>query len=224
MSGSPSASLALFAKAVLDRTAAACGLVLVAPVIGAAALAIRLEGRGPVFFTQERPGLDGRIFRVAKLRTMREVNGPDGRPLPDEVRLTPLGRILRKASLDELPQLWNVLKGELSLVGPRPLLVRYLLRYSARQARRHEVMPGITGWAQVNGRNAISWAEKLELDVWYVEHWTLWLDLKILGLTALRLVRPRGISKPGHATMPEFFGGAPGQIPGQIPGETRERA
>jgi lipopolysaccharide/colanic/teichoic acid biosynthesis glycosyltransferase len=211
MSGAPRSPLALFAKAALDRTAAACGLLLAAPLIGAAALAIRLEGKGPVFFTQDRPGLGGRVFRVAKLRTMREANGPDGKPLPDEVRLTPLGAFLRKSSLDELPQLWNVLKGDLSLVGPRPLLVRYLPRYSARQARRHEVMPGITGWAQVNGRNAISWAEKFELDVWYVDHWSFWLDLEILGLTALRLVRPRGISQQGHATMPEFFGDDAGQ-------------
>jgi lipopolysaccharide/colanic/teichoic acid biosynthesis glycosyltransferase len=210
MSGAPRSPLALLAKAALDRTAAACGLVLAAPLIGAAALAIRLEGKGPVFFTQDRPGLHGRIFRVAKLRTMREAYGPGGEPLPDEARLTPLGAFLRKASLDELPQLWNVLKGELSLVGPRPLLVRYLPRYSARQARRHEVMPGITGWAQVNGRNALSWPAKFELDVWYVEHWSLWLDLRILGLTALRLVRPRGISQQGHATMPEFFGDEPG--------------
>jgi lipopolysaccharide/colanic/teichoic acid biosynthesis glycosyltransferase len=191
---------------VFDRAAAACGLLVAAPVIGACALAIRREGPGPVFFTQERPGLYGRTFRVVKLRTMREALGPDGQPLPDEQRLTPVGRFLRRASLDELPQLWNVLKGDLSLVGPRPLLVRYLPRYSARQARRHEVMPGITGWAQVNGRNAISWTEKFELDVWYVENWSLWLDLKILALTALRVVRPRGISQDGHATMPEFLG------------------
>lgn len=204
-------SVALFAKAALDRSAAVCGLVLTAPLIGAAALAIRLETAGPIFFTQDRPGLHGRIFRVVKLRTMSEGAGPGGRLLDDGKRLTSVGRFLRKTSLDELPQLWNVLRGELSLVGPRPLLVQYLPRYSARQARRHEVMPGITGWAQVNGRNAISWEEKFELDVWYVEHWSFWLDLKILALTALGLVRPRGISQAGHATMAEFLGAGRGE-------------
>jgi lipopolysaccharide/colanic/teichoic acid biosynthesis glycosyltransferase len=202
----PRKRLALTVKAAADRLAAAGGLVAASPVLLLAAAALRLEGAGPVLFTQERPGRGGRTFRIYKLRTMREARGPDGRPLPDDQRLTRLGRLLRKTSLDELPQLFNVLRGELSLVGPRPLLVDYLPRYSPRQARRHEVMPGITGWAQVNGRNALSWEEKFELDVWYVEHWSLWLDAKILARTALQLVRPRGIESPGHATMPEFLG------------------
>ena len=170
------------------------------------ALAIRLEGHGPALFVQERPGLGGRPFRLYKFRTMRNANGPDGQPLPDAQRLTALGRFLRRASLDELPQLWNVLRGELSLVGPRPLLMEYLPRYSPEQARRHLVKPGITGWAQVNGRNAISWEEKFALDVWYVEHWSLGLDLKILLRTITSVITSRGVSATGHATMAEFRG------------------
>jgi lipopolysaccharide/colanic/teichoic acid biosynthesis glycosyltransferase len=198
--------IARFAKVAFDRSAALGGLVVTAPLLGAVAAAIRFQMGSPVLFRQVRPGLGGRLFEVVKFRTMRDAVGADGRPLPDAERLTALGRFLRATSLDELPQLWNVLRGDLSIVGPRPLLVQYLSRYSPRQARRHEVLPGITGWAQVNGRNAISWKEKLELDVWYVEHWSLLLDLRILWLTVLRVLKRDGISREGHATMPEFVG------------------
>lgn len=193
-------------KAVLDRTAAAAGLLLLSPVLGAVALAIRARMGSPVLFVQERPGLRGRPFRVVKFRTMRHALDSSGRPLPDAERLTRLGRFLRASSLDELPQLWNVLRGELSLVGPRPLLMQYLPRYTPEQARRHDVLPGITGWAQVNGRNALTWEEKFALDVWYVDHWSLALDLRILALTAARVVRRHGIAQEGHVTMPEFMG------------------
>jgi lipopolysaccharide/colanic/teichoic acid biosynthesis glycosyltransferase len=162
----------------------------------------------PVLFVQERPGLGGRPFRLVKFRTMRHATAPDGAPLPDADRLTPLGRFLRATSLDELPQLWNVLRGELSLVGPRPLLMQYLARYTPEQARRQDVLPGITGWAQVNGRNALAWDEKLALDVWYVDHWSLGLDLKILVRTLGKVLRRDGISQRGQATMPEFLGTA----------------
>jgi lipopolysaccharide/colanic/teichoic acid biosynthesis glycosyltransferase len=193
-------------KLLLDRGAAAAGLLLLAPVLAGVALAIRARMGSPVLFRQARPGLRGQPFEVVKFRTMRHAMGSDGKPLPDSERLTALGRILRASSLDELPQLWNVLRGDLSLVGPRPLLMQYLPRYSPEQARRHDVLPGITGWAQVNGRNAISWEEKFALDVWYVDHWSLALDLKILALTLLKVVNRSGISREGHATMPEFMG------------------
>ncbi len=198
----------LWVKRGIDRSVAAVGLVAVAPVMAAVAVAVRASMGSPVLFTQERPGLGGRVFRVMKFRTMRDANGPDGRPLPDAERLTSVGQFLRATSLDELPQLLNVLRGELSLVGPRPLLVRYLPRYSPTQARRHEVMPGITGWAQVNGRNALSWDEKFALDVWYVDHWSLGLDAKILAMTAWKVLRRDGISNAEAATMPEFMGPA----------------
>jgi len=160
----------------------------------------------PVFFSQLRPGLHGRPFRMLKLRSMNEARGPDGQLLPDAERLTPFGRFLRSSSLDELPGLWNVLKGDMSLVGPRPLLVDYLPLYSAEQARRHEVRPGITGWAQVNGRNALSWEDKFKLDVWYVDNRTMWLDLKILYLTVRKVLVRDGISAAGEATMSRFLG------------------
>jgi len=198
--------VALLVKSGFDRCAGGVGLILAGPLMMGLALAVRLTMGAPVFFRQQRPGLRGRPFQVVKFRTMHNAAGPDGHPLPDAERLTALGRFLRASSLDELPQLWNVFAGELSLVGPRPLLMQYLPRYTAEQARRHEVMPGITGWAQVNGRNAISWEEKFALDVWYVDHWSLLLDLRILGLTLLRVVRRSGIASAGHATMPEFMG------------------
>ncbi|MBL8601290.1 MAG: sugar transferase [Myxococcales bacterium] len=197
-------------KQVVDRAAAAAGLTLAAPLMLGVAAAVRVDLGSPVLFTQARPGKNGEVFRVFKFRTMRDLNDADGRPLPDAMRLTPLGRWLRATSLDELPQLLNVLAGELSLVGPRPLLVRYLDRYSPHQARRHEVMPGITGWAQINGRNALSWDEKFDLDVWYVDHWSLALDAKILLKTVGKVLRRDGISNQNAATMPEFMGAAAG--------------
>ncbi|WP_164019463.1 sugar transferase [Pyxidicoccus trucidator] len=197
---------ALFFKQCIDRVAAAAGLVCLAPVMAVTALAVRLSMGRPVLFRQQRPGRGGRTFQLVKFRTMLEARDADGRPLPDARRITRTGRFLRSTSLDELPQLWNVLRGDMSLVGPRPLLVEYLPRYSAEQARRHDVLPGITGWAQVNGRNALEWEERFQLDVWYVDHWSLLLDAKILGLTFLRVAQRQGISPKGHATMPPFLG------------------
>ena len=195
-------------KPAADRLAAAVLLLATLPILGAAALLVRVHFGAPVLFVQERPGLHGRLFLLRKLRTMHHAHDPHGRLLPDAARLTSVGRWLRALSVDELPQLVNVLRGDMSLVGPRPLLAAYLDRYSPRQARRHEVRPGLTGWAQVHGRNAVDWAERLELDVWYVEHAGPLLDLRILGLTVLRLLRPSGIAHAGHATMPEFQGAA----------------
>jgi lipopolysaccharide/colanic/teichoic acid biosynthesis glycosyltransferase len=196
----------LAVKRGIDRSAAAVGLLVTAPVMAATAVAVRASMGSPVLFRQKRPGLRGEIFEVVKFRTMRDANGPDGRPLPDEKRLTRVGNFLRQTSLDELPQLWNVLRGDISLVGPRPLLVRYLARYSSEEMRRHDVLPGITGWAQVNGRNAVTWDERFRDDLWYVDHWSLALDAKILAMTALKVLRRDGISREGHATMPEFMG------------------
>jgi lipopolysaccharide/colanic/teichoic acid biosynthesis glycosyltransferase len=173
---------------------------------------IRLTMGSPVLFRQVRPGRYCRLFTLFKFRTMRNTTAPEGAPLPDTERLTPLGTFLRRTSLDELPQLWNVLRGDLSLVGPRPLLPEYLDRYTTIQARRHEVRPGITGWAQVNGRNALSWEDKFALDVWYVDNWNLWLDLRILWLTLIKVLRREGIQAADHATMPEFKG-SPKTIP-----------
>ena len=195
-------------KRILDVSLSAAGLMLTLPVIFVVALLIRATLGSPILFAQQRPGLRGRPFVLLKFRSMAEARGAGGEPLPDETRLTRVGVWLRKLSLDELPQLWNVLTGDMSLVGPRPLLMEYLPLYDARQARRHEVRPGITGWAQVNGRNALTWEEKFEMDVWYVEHVSFRTDMKILGLTLLRLVRPQGISGPGVATMTRFTGSA----------------
>lgn len=174
------------------------------PMLLVIAAAIRLTLGSPVLFTQSRPGLHGRPFNLRKFRTMRDVRDPTGRLLSDGERLTRLGCFLRASSMDELPELWNVLVGEMSLVGPRPLLMEYLPHYTPEQMRRHEVKPGITGWAQVNGRNAASWEERLRLDVWYVDHWSLWLDLRILLRTVWTVLRREGISAAGHATMPRF--------------------
>lgn len=198
--------LPLAVKQAFDRTAAAAGLVVAAPVIAMVALAIRATMGAPVLFRQSRPGKHGKLFEIVKFRTMRDARDAAGKPLSDGERLTPLGRLLRSTSVDELPQLWNVLRGQLSLVGPRPLLVQYLDRYTPRQARRHEVLPGLTGWAQIHGRNAMSWPTKLEHDVWYVDHWSPWLDAKILALTVVRVVQRSGVNREGHATMPEFMG------------------
>lgn len=193
-------------KRTLDAALSGLGLIVALPLMVSVALFIRVAIGSPVVFTQLRPGLGGRPFRLYKFRSMTDARSPAGALLPDEARLTAAGVRLRKLSLDELPQLWNVLKGDMALVGPRPLLMEYLPLYSARQARRHDVRPGITGWAQVKGRNALSWQEKFELDLWYVEHLSFTLDLRILGLTFLRLVRPHGISQPGSVTMPRFTG------------------
>jgi lipopolysaccharide/colanic/teichoic acid biosynthesis glycosyltransferase len=193
-------------KRVFDLVVAAAAVVLLAPLMLGIALAVRLCLGRPVLFVQERPGHGGAPFRMVKFRTMRDALDAQGRPLPDGERLTRLGSFLRSTSLDELPELWNVLRGDMSLVGPRPLLMEYLPRYSAEQARRHEVKPGITGWAQVNGRNALSWDEKFALDVWYVDHACLRLDLKIIALTFWKIIRRDGISQAGYATMPVFMG------------------
>jgi sugar transferase EpsL len=195
-------------KRILDVSLSAVGLAAAAPLIIVLALVIRAALGSPVLFSQMRPGLNARPFMLYKFRSMNDARFPDGELLGDEVRLTALGKWLRKLSLDELPQLWNVLKGDMSLVGPRPLLMEYLPLYDERQRRRHEVRPGITGWAQVKGRNALSWEEKFDLDVWYVERQSFALDLRIVGMTIAKLVRPHGISQPGSATMPRFTGSA----------------
>jgi sugar transferase EpsL len=191
-------------KRLFDLTVALSALVLFAPALLLLALLVRLKLGAPVLFSQQRPGLHGRIFTIWKFRTMTDARGSDGRLKPDAERLTALGRWLRSTSLDELPELWNVVRGDMSLVGPRPLLVSYLERYSQEQARRHEVRPGVTGWAQINGRNATDWAERLRLDVWYVDHCSFWLDLRILMKTVVLVFRREGISAPGEATMSEF--------------------
>lgn len=193
-------------KRIIDILGASFGLLLLSPVLVIVAYKIRREMGAPVLFTQTRPGRNGKPFRMIKFRTMRNAIDADGRPLPDAERLTKLGRFLRSSSLDELPELWNVLKGEMSLVGPRPLLMEYLPLYSPDQARRHEVRPGVTGWAQVNGRNAISWDEKFVLDVWYVENRSLWLDLKIIWVTIRKVIKRDGISAAREATMSKFKG------------------
>lgn len=193
-------------KRIFDAITSVIALLVLAVPLTLLVLQIRRKLGSPVFFRQIRPGQHGLPFEMVKFRTMTQATGPDDRLLSDDERLTPLGRFLRSSSLDELPELWNVLKGEMSLVGPRPLLMAYLPLYSPEQARRHEVKPGITGWAQVNGRNALSWEEKFRLDVWYVDHRSLWLDFKILGLTVRKVLVREGISAQGDATMPIFRG------------------
>jgi sugar transferase EpsL len=193
-------------KRLLDIFLSAAGLVAAAPIILATALVVRFSMGSPVLFRQKRPGLHGKPFILLKFRTMTEARNKEGNLLPDSQRLTKTGSTIRRFSLDELPQLWNVLKGDLSIVGPRPLLMQYLDRYTPEQARRHEVKPGITGWAQVNGRNALSWEEKFRLDVWYVDHWSLWLDFRILARTLLMVISGKGLTQEGHATMEEFMG------------------
>ncbi|MDX3895623.1 sugar transferase [Pusillimonas sp.] len=193
-------------KRVFDIIASALALLLLAPVLAGVALLVALKMGRPVFFRQQRPGLDGKPFTMLKFRTMRDERDAQGRPLSDAERLTPFGRWLRATSLDELPELWNVLKGDLSLVGPRPLLMEYLPRYSETQRRRHEVRPGLTGWAQVHGRNAVDWNKRFELDVWYVDHRSFWLDMKILAMTVHLVLSRRGVSAQGEATMREFTG------------------
>ena len=195
-----------FGKRALDAAAALVLLALLSPLLVALWLVVRVGLGRPALFRQVRPGRHGAPFLLVKLRTMREANGPDGRPRPDAERLTRLGRMLRATSLDELPELWNVLNGEMSLVGPRPLLVEYLPLYSDRQRKRHDVRPGITGWAQVNGRNSLSWEERFEMDVWYVENLGFALDVKILWKTLTAVLSGTGISAPGQATMAAFAG------------------
>ncbi len=193
-------------KRTLDIGASLLVLVIGCPVFVLIAALVRLLLGAPVVFAQDRPGLGGRTFRLYKFRTMTDARDADGQPLPDAERLTGFGRFLRSTSLDELPEFWNVLRGHMSLVGPRPLLVEYLDRYTPEQARRHEVRPGITGLAQVSGRNELPWEERFKLDVWYVDNHSLWLDMKILGMTLWKAIRREGVSSPGHVTMPEFTG------------------
>lgn len=193
-------------KRLIDIIGAGTALVVLSPVIIGGMIAVRVSMGSPVFFRQERPGYRGRPFVMVKLRTMRNAVDADGRMLPDAERMTRTGQFLRRTSIDELPEFWNVLKGEMSLVGPRPLLVQYLGRYTAEQSRRHEMKPGITGWAQINGRNDVDWSERLAMDVWYVDNRSLSLDLKILWRTALTVFQREGVSAKGHATMPEFTG------------------
>lgn len=193
-------------KRLFDIFAAGAALVVFSPVLLCVALLARRRLGSPVIFRQTRPGKDGRPFEMLKFRTMTDARDSEGRLLPDAERLTSFGRFLRSTSLDELPELWNVLKGEMSLVGPRPLLMEYLPLYSPEQARRHEVRPGLTGWAQVNGRNALSWEQKFAFDVWYVDNRTFWLDMKIILLTVAGVLKRSGISAEGEATMPRFSG------------------
>ena len=193
-------------KRIFDLVITLIGLLLLVPVIILVAALVRLKLGSAIFFKQSRPGLNGRIFTILKFRTMTNECDKDDMLLPDEVRLTKFGKFLRSTSLDELPGLWNVLKGDMSLVGPRPLLVEYLPLYSEKQSRRHEVKPGITGWAQVNGRNAISWDEKFDLDVWYVDNQSIWLDIKILWMTVKKVIVRDGISQSNHVTMDKFKG------------------
>jgi len=207
--GKVSSSKKLKIKRLLDISISVVGLIIFIPFILLISVFIKLDSKGPIFFKQKRPGKDAKIFIIFKFRTMKELRDEHGNLIPDENRITKIGKFLRRFSLDEIPELWNVLKGDMSLVGPRPLLVEYLERYSPEQARRHKVKPGITGWAQVNGRNAISWEEKFKYDVWYVDNYSLWLYIKIIFMTFVNVIRGEGVNQPGHATMEEFKGNAP---------------
>ena len=193
-------------KRFFDLAIAVLSVVILLPLLVLIGILMRLKIGSPVLFRQVRPGLYGRSFTIYKFRTMTDARDGDGNLLPDGERLTSLGQFLRKTSMDELPELFNVIKGEISIVGPRPLLMQYLDRYTPEQARRHEVKPGITGWAQVNGRNAISWEDKFKLDEWYVDNWSVRLDVKIILMTVLKVLKRKGISQDGEATMKEFFG------------------
>jgi len=199
-------------KRLLDLALTIPGLLLISPVLLVIALLVRMVHGKPVLFRQPRPGHHGQPFYVYKFRTMTEALDEEGDLLPDTRRLTALGRFLRTYSLDELPELFQVLAGKMSLVGPRPLLMQYLDLYTPEQARRHDVLPGVTGWAQVNGRNALTWEEKFRFDVWYVDNWSLWLDLKILAMTIWKVLKREGISQPGRATADEFMGSSPEDI------------
>jgi len=202
----------ILSKRLLDLTVGLFILFWLWPIMIVVALLVRFRMGSPVLFRQQRPGWQGHPFFLYKFRTMNDRRDPEGQYLPDSERLTTLGRQLRRFSLDELPQLLNVLKGDMSLVGPRPLLLVYLERYTPEQARRHEVKPGITGWAQINGRNAVSWEERFMMDVWYVDHQSLWLDARILLLTVAKVLRPEGVAAEGHVTMPEFKGSGKASI------------
>ena len=196
-------------KRVFDLALTLPGLILFSPVMLVIAAVILIVEGPPVLFVQPRPGFHNRIFNVIKFRSMRNAVDRRGRPLPDEQRLSSLGRFLRASSLDELPELVSILAGDMSLVGPRPLLVQYLERYTPEQIRRHDVLPGLTGWAQINGRNTLTWEDKFRLDVWYVDHWSLRLDIKIVALTIWKVLKREGISQPGQATNEEFMGPDP---------------
>ncbi len=195
-----------FIKRIFDVIFSFLVLIILSPLILLLSLLLLLIQGWPILFTQRRPGLDGRLFDLIKFRTMRDTRDARGSLLPDEQRITRLGAFMRRSSLDELPEFLNVLNGDMSVVGPRPLLVQYLERYTPEQARRHDVLPGVTGWAQINGRNALTWEEKFALDVWYVDHWSFRLDIRIVFLTVWKAIKGEGISQPGHATMPEFMG------------------
>ncbi|MCB2214417.1 sugar transferase [bacterium] len=196
-------------KRLSDLFLATLALVLLSPVFLILSILVAIQNGLPILFRQKRPGLREEIFTIYKFRTMRDATDDSGKPLSDAQRLTRLGRFLRATSLDELPELINIVKGDMSLVGPRPLLVQYLPLYNEQQARRHDVLPGLTGWAQVNGRNALTWQEKFALDVWYVDHWTFWLDVKIVALTIVKVLKREGISQPGQATAEPFEGNPP---------------
>jgi len=193
-------------KRVMDIALSALILIVCSPIILIVGLITWLSSGGPIFFYHQRPGKDGKLFKLVKIRSMVDQYDQDGKLLPDSERITSLGSFIRRTSIDELPEFYNVLRGDMSLVGPRPLLKQYIPRYSAEQARRHEVLPGVTGWAQVNGRNTISWDEKFKLDIWYVDNWTFWLDVKIIFMTIWKVLTREGISQPGRATMDEFKG------------------
>jgi sugar transferase EpsL len=204
----PERQLSRALKRALDIVVSVFGLVLLSPVLAAVSILVWLELGRPILFHQQRPGYHNVPFPALKFRTMTDQRDDQGHLLPDRERITPLGAFLRRFSLDELAQLWNVLRGNMSLVGPRPLLMQYLDRYTPEQARRHSVLPGITGWAQVHGRNDLPWEQRLALDVWYVDHWSLSLDLRILGMTGWKVLKGEGISAEGSVTMPEFIGTA----------------
>jgi len=193
-------------KRLFDLVATLLGLIVISPILLVLAILVWVFHGTPILFRQQRPGYRARPFFVYKFRTMSDGRAADGNPLPDAERITRLGRFLRAASLDEFPELINVLRGEMSLVGPRPLLMQYLERYSPEQMRRHNVLPGVTGWAQVNGRNILTWEDKFCFDVWYVDHWSFWLDIKILFMTPWKVIMREGINQPGHATAEEFMG------------------
>ncbi len=193
-------------KRLLDLILASIGLIILSPIFAITALAVRFKLGSPIIYSQRRPGHNAVPFTLYKFRTMTNAKDNDGNLLPDFERITPLGKFLRSTSLDELPELWNVIKGDMSLVGPRPLLMEYLDKYTPQQARRHEAKPGITGWAQINGRNTLSWEERFKMDVWYIENQSFWLDLKILFLTLWKVLNREGIHEPGHVTMTKFSG------------------